>query len=66
MKNRVRIAVAVGGCVLSLALMACAGSVTITGLEASHLVEPGSVGQKPSFAWQMETSRTGGESLSIA
>ena len=59
MKNRVRIAVAVGGCVLSFALTAYAGSITVTGLETDHLVEPGHVGLKPSFAWQMETSRTG-------
>ena len=57
MKNRVRIAAAVAGCVLSFALTAYAGSITVTGLETDHLVEPAHIGPTPSFSWRMETSR---------
>ena len=32
---------------------------SLTGLETDHLVEPGHVGARPSFAWRMETARAG-------
>ena len=51
------------GCVCEKFLTALAFGIllptvaSVTGLETDHLIEPGHVGLKPSFAWRMETPR---------
>ena len=53
------------GCVCEKFLKALAFGIllptvaSVTGLETDHLVESRHVGPKPSFAWRMETPRTG-------
>ena len=53
------------GCVCEKFLTALAFGIllptvaSVTGLETDHLIEPGHVGLKPSFAWRMETPRAG-------